>query len=68
MDDDDDDITADLLEPHNERLRELVQRFHESKLKTDPFKCEFLRAEVQFHGHTATDKALRPDPQQMKAV
>jgi hypothetical protein len=55
-------ITADSLQSHNERLRELFQRLRESKLKLEPFKCDFLRAEVQFLGHVATDKGLRPDP------
>ena len=61
-------ITADSLESHNERLRELFQRFRESKLKIEPFKCEFLRAEVQFLGHVATDEGLRPDPRKTEAV
>jgi hypothetical protein len=61
-------ITADSLERHNERLRELFQRFRENKLKIEPFKSEFLRAEVQFLGHVATDEGLRPDPRKMDAV
>jgi hypothetical protein len=55
-------ITEDSLESHNEGLRELFQRLHESKLKIEPFKCEFLRAEVQFLGNVATEEGLRPDP------
>jgi hypothetical protein len=59
-------ITADSLETHNERLRELFQRLRKSKLKIEPFKCEFLRAEVQFLSHVATDEWLRPDHKKRK--
>jgi hypothetical protein len=61
-------ITVDSLESHSERLRELFQRLRESKLKIEPFKCEFLRAEVQFLGHVTTDEGLRPDPKKTEAV
>jgi hypothetical protein len=61
-------ITADSLESHNERLRELFQRFRESNLKIEPFKCEFLRAEVQFLGHVATDEGPRQGPRKTEAV
>jgi hypothetical protein len=43
-------IKADSLESLHEGLRELFHRFSESKLKIEPFKCEFLRVEVQFLG------------------
>jgi hypothetical protein len=61
-------VTADSLESHNERLRELFQRFCESNLKIESFKCEFLRAEVQFLGHVATDEGLRTEPRKAEAV
>jgi hypothetical protein len=48
-------------------MRELFQRFRERKLKIEPVKYEFLRAEVQFLGHVASDEGLRPDPRK-KAV
>jgi hypothetical protein len=44
-------ITAESFESHNKRLQEPFQRLHKSNLKTEPLKCEFLRAEVQFLGH-----------------
>jgi hypothetical protein len=64
----DDIFPADSLESHSERLRELFQRFRESKLKIEPFKCEFLRAEVQLLGHVATDEGLRPNPKKTEVV
>jgi hypothetical protein len=64
----DDIISADSLASHNERLRELFQSFWESKLKIEPFKCEFLRAEVQFLGHIATDEELKPDSKKTEAL
>jgi hypothetical protein len=54
-------ITEESLESHTERLREIFQSLRESSLKTEPFKCEFLRAEVQFLRHCFTDKGLLPD-------
>ena len=61
-------ITSESLESHNERLRELFQRLRESNLKIEPFKCEFLRAEVQFLGHCVSDKGLLPDHKKTGAV
>jgi hypothetical protein len=61
-------VTADSLESHNERLRELFQRLRESKSKIELFSCEFLRSEVQFLGHVATDEGLRPEPRKTEAV
>jgi hypothetical protein len=61
-------ITAKLLESHSDRLRVLFQRLRESNLKTEPFKCEFLRAEVQFLGHRVSDKDLLPDPKKKEVV
>jgi hypothetical protein len=61
-------ITAESLESHSDRLRELFQRLRESNLKIEPFKCEFLRAEVQFLGHRVSDKDLLPDPKKTEVV
>jgi hypothetical protein len=59
---------VDSLDSNNERMSELFQRFLERKLKIEPFKCEFLRAEVQFLVHIDTDEGLRSDPRKTEAV
>jgi hypothetical protein len=61
-------ITVNSLESHNEFLRELFQRFRESKLKTEPLMCEVLRAEFQFLCHVATDVWLQMDPRKTEAL
>jgi hypothetical protein len=55
-------ISAESLESHNQRLRELFQRLRESSLETGWFKCDFMRAEFRFLGHCFSDKVLLPDP------
>jgi len=54
--------TAESLESHSERLRELFQRLRESSLETGWFKYDFMRAEFQFMGHCFADKVLLPHP------
>jgi hypothetical protein len=54
-------ISAESLESHNQRLREMFQRFRESSLETG-FR-DFVRAEFQFLGHCFSDKVLLPDPE-----
>jgi hypothetical protein len=61
-------ITTESLESSSYRLRELFQRLRECNLKIEPFKCEFLKAEVQLLGHRVSDKGLLPDPKKTEAV
>lgn len=54
-------ITAESLESHSQKLRELFQRLREGSLETGWFKCDFMRAEFQFLGHSFSDKVLLLD-------
>lgn len=53
---------------HLENLRTVFERCRKHNLKLNPQKCQFFRCEVQYLGHTCTDKGLKPNQEKTKAV
>lgn len=56
------------LDSHMHKLELVFSKFREANLKLQPDKCEFLRREVAYLGHTITDKGVFPNPDKVKAV
>jgi len=56
------------LEDHNKRLKEVLQRLRENKLKLQPEKCEFLRKETVYLGHIISENGISPDPSKLEAI
>ncbi|CAG4993531.1 unnamed protein product [Colias eurytheme] len=56
------------LSSHIHKLRLIFEALREHNLKLQPDKCEFLRREVAYLGHTITDKGVSPNPDKVKAV
>jgi len=50
------------IEKHFEHLREIFQRFRESKMKLNPKKCNFLLPELVFLGNLVNASGIGPDP------
>jgi len=55
-------------EEHFEHLREIFQRFRESKLKLNAKKCSFLLLEIVFLGNIVNANEIGPDPNKVKAM
>lgn len=60
-------IIGTSLENHLKQLREIFTRLHKYNLKLQPTKCEFLRKEVIYLGHSITE-GVRPDPKTIESV
>lgn len=65
----DDIITyGETPEVHEHRLKEVLQRLHDSGLKLNMSKCQFRKTELPFLGHIISAAGLRPDQDHVKAV
>jgi hypothetical protein len=47
---------------------ESVEGFREARLKLNPAKCQLLRKDVRYLGHTVSLEAITTDPEKLKAV
>lgn len=56
------------LSDHNNKLIEVFKRLKTNSLKLNPLKCEFLRKEVAFLGHTITHSGVKPNPDKINCV
>ena len=59
-------IFGETLDDHNNRLKEIFERLRKFRLKIEPDKCEFLKTELTYLGHTVTSEGVKPDPQKIK--
>lgn len=56
------------LDEHIQRLRSIFQRIRESGVKLSPKKCNFLRSEVSYLGHTISQSGVKTDERKIKKV
>lgn len=56
------------LSDHNQKLEEVFERLRKYNLKLQPSKCQFLRKEVVYLGHTCSNKGCHPDPKKIECV
>lgn len=61
-------IYGKTLEDHNSKLKDVFTRFRLHNLKLQPEKCEFLRPELTYLGHTITADGIKPDENKIKAI
>ncbi|PNF18384.1 hypothetical protein B7P43_G12483 [Cryptotermes secundus] len=61
-------IIGETLEEHNSKLRAVFEKLHESNLKIEPDKCEFLKEELSYLGHIVTAEGVKPDDKKIEAV
>lgn len=61
-------VFSSSLQEHVEKLRKIFNRLRETNLKLTLDKCEFLRKEVLYLGHTITKNGLMPNNDKIKAV
>jgi hypothetical protein len=53
---------------HNERLRKVLQKTREAKLKIKVGKCRFLYTEIQYLGFVINKEEIRPDPHKVDDI
>lgn len=51
-------ISASDMKTHNERLKCVLQRLHDSGLKVNRAKCLFAQKEIAYLGHTLSEKGI----------
>ncbi|XP_041987906.1 uncharacterized protein LOC121739485 [Aricia agestis] len=56
------------LESHIDNLKAVFDRLRKFNLKLQPEKCQFLRKEVVYLGHTIGEDGVRPNPKITEAV
>lgn len=61
-------IAADTLDEHAEKLEQVFDRLRQSNLQINVDKCEFLKSEVRYLGHTLSEAGIKPDPRKLDAV
>lgn len=61
-------VYSNSLPEHIEKLRKVFDRLRKTNLKVTLDKCEFLRKEVLYLGHTITKNGLMPNSDKIKAV
>lgn len=61
-------IYSTSLQEHIVKLRKIFDRLRQTNLKVTLDKCEFLKKEVLYLGHTITKDGLKPNDDKIKAV
>lgn len=61
-------VFSNSLQDHISKLRKIFDRLRKTNLKVTLDKCEFLRKEVLYLGHTITKEGLMPNNDKIKAV
>lgn len=56
------------LESHNKNLINVFERLRKVNLKLNPNKCNFLKQELLYLGHTVSAKGILPDKNKIKIV
>lgn len=56
------------IHEHMTRLTKIFKRLYEANLKIQPDKCEFLRKEVTYLGHTITKDSVKPNPAKIECI
>jgi len=65
-----DDIVVFARTPHEllERLRTVLDRLHEVRLKVKPSKCELFKTEIKFLGHLVNAHGISPLPEKLETI
>ena len=61
-------VYANSFEEHMERVREVLIRIIEAKLKLKPEKCQLLCEEVEFLGHVLNKDGVKPNPKNVEKL
>lgn len=56
------------LEIHNKNLQDVFERLRKVNLKLNPQKCEFLKKEILYLGHSISSEGILPDPEKINTV
>ena len=57
-----------MLEQHDVRLRQVLDRCRESNLKLNKEKCHFRVSEVNYVGHVLSADGVKSDPKKVEGI
>ena len=55
-------------EHHDRHLLQVLNKYHEIRLKLNPEKCQFSQDNVQFYGSTVSKHGLSPDSRKVDVI
>ena len=61
-------VYGSTIQEHNENLAILLERLRATGLKLQPDKCELLRPELEYLGHSITKDGVKPNEIKIEAV
>jgi hypothetical protein len=61
-------IYSKTLEEHEQLLKEVFLRLRKAHLYAKPSKCEFAMDEIEFLGHTFSEKGIQPSEDKLKDI
>lgn len=61
-------IFGSTIEEHNENLCRVLEAMRRHNLKIDPTKCQILKTEIKYLGHTIDKDGIRPTQDNIKAI
>ena len=61
-------VFSSSFDKHMQRLGLVFERLEKANLKLKSSKCQFVRSEVCYLGHTVSEKELQPNSERVKAV
>ena len=56
------------VEEHNENLIRILQAMRKHNLKIEPSKCQILKSELDYLGHTIDANGVHPKKENVQAV
>ena len=61
-------VCTTTFQEHIEVLAKVFQKLYDARLKANPEKCQFFRAELKYLGHIVEKDGLRTDPEKVAAI
>ena len=61
-------VCTTTFQEHIEVLAKVFQKLYDARLKPNPEKCQFFRAELKYLGHIVDKDGLRTDPEKVAAI
>ena len=61
-------VCTTTFQEHIEVLAKVFQKLYDARLKSNPEKCQFFRAELKYLGNIVDKEGLRTDPEKVAAI
>ena len=61
-------VWGEIIEQHNQRLRNVLERVKQSGIKLNRSKCQIGVTEIKYICHTLGEEGLQPDLEKVEAI